>query len=134
MLVAPPLPDPTPTPAASTSTSARSILAGAGVQGLGAGAGVAAKENGAKLFEVFTDPAAEAGEKREGAVWEDLGTVKSRKRENEVEGSIWKGQTLPMTPGGVSGKPAPFKLEVFRDAVSSVYYAWQADDGHAAAL
>lgn len=85
------------------------------MQGLGAGA---AKENGAKLFEVFADPAAEAGEKREGAVWEDLGTVKSRKRENEVEGSIWKGQTLPVTPGAASGKPAPFKLEVFRDAVS----------------
>ncbi len=114
MLVAPPLPEPAPTPAASSSSS-RSILAGAGVQGLGSGA---AKENGAKLFEVFSDPAAEAGEKREGAVWEDLGTVKSRKRENEVEGSIWKGQTLPVTPGGVNGKPAPFKLEVFRDAVS----------------
>ena len=114
MLIAPPLPDPAPTPTASSSS--RAILAGAGVQGLGSAA--AAKENGAKLFEVFSDPAAEAGEKREGAVWEDLGTVKSRKRENDVEGSIWKGQTLPVTPGGASGKPAPFKLEVFRDTVS----------------
>ncbi|KAM0754458.1 hypothetical protein T439DRAFT_376938 [Meredithblackwellia eburnea MCA 4105] len=108
MLVAPPLP-PSPPPATSNSRDARPILAGAGV---GASLSLAGgKENGAKGFAVFQD--GEGGtEQEKGKDWEDIGTAKSRKKENTIEAGPWKGETLPM---GASSKPGAFKLEVFRD-------------------
>lgn len=72
------------------------------------------KENGGSAFAIFRDTGASKGEHAEGAQWEDLGTVKSRKRENEVEAGEWKGETLPMAS---ASKPGAFKLEVFRDSV-----------------
>lgn len=117
MLHAPPLPSPPrPSPPSSTSTSsaARPILAGAGMAPSGAGT-VAGKENGGNAFAIFRDTGASKGEHAAGAQWDDLGTVKSRKRENEIEATEWKGETLPMAS---ASKPGAFKLEVFRDSVS----------------
>lgn len=119
MLVAPPLP-PAPaveTTTASTSRDARPILAGAGVGPSKPGVGLV-KENGARGFAVFQDGA--DGEQHErGKDWEDLGTVKSRKKENVVEAGQWKGETLPMA---AAPKPGALRLEVFRDEVSLSLY------------
>jgi checkpoint serine/threonine-protein kinase len=71
------------------------------------------------MFSVFRDTAAKpGGEHATGAQWDDLGTVKSRKRENDIEATEWKGETLPMTGAHSATKPGAFKLEVFRDTVS----------------
>lgn len=129
MLVAPPLPSPPPTalPTPSTSRDARPILAGAGVA---TAKGVAVKENGARGFAVFQDGAGgETGER--GNDWEDLGTNQSRKKENEIEAAVWKGETLhmPTTP-----KLGALRLEVFRDDVRFVssfaarFRRWGADE------
>jgi hypothetical protein len=70
--------------------------------------------NGSKGFAVFQDTAVDAN-RIGGGSWEDLGTNKSRRRENEVEAVEWKGETMPMIAkksGGGLGK-----LEVFRDNV-----------------
>lgn len=71
---------------------------------------------GASAFAIFRDDKSSKGEHAEGAEWEDLGTVKSRKRENDVEAKEWKGETMPMA-GASASKPGMFKLEVFRDSV-----------------
>lgn len=121
MLHAPPVSSPPRSAPSSSATpsmsAARPILSGAGMAP--SGAGVGGKENGGSAFAVFRDTAASVSH-ADGAQWDDLGTVKSRKRENEVEAKEWKGETLPMSGGTAASatKPAPFKLEVFRDAVS----------------
>ncbi|KAL8280139.1 hypothetical protein RQP46_007469 [Phenoliferia psychrophenolica] len=114
MLVAPPLP-PSPPPAAaalssSTSREARPILAGPGV-GSSKPAPSLVKGNSASSFAVFQDGAESEAHER-GKDWEDLGTVKSRKKENDIEASAWKGETLPMT---AAPKAGALRLEVFRD-------------------
>lgn len=50
--------------------------------------------------------------------WEDLGTIKSRKRENEGDATSWAGEKLGM--GAKIGGGGGMKLEVFRDDVSSL--------------
>lgn len=119
MLVAPPLPSPPrPSPSTSTATSssssARSVLAGAGMAPSGSGSGTK-ENNGGSAFAIFRDGAGSTGQHAAGAEWEDLGTVKSRKRENETEATPWKGETMPMVAS--ASKPGAFKLEVFRDSV-----------------
>lgn len=124
MLVAPPLPT-TPPPSSPTSTKTahppRQILAGQALlptvpfNAHPSSSTAPGRENGAKGFAVFQDSAGTAGEVEAGG-WEDFGTVKSRKRENEIEAKEWKGETLPMgTKVGAGG--GGFKLDVFRDNV-----------------
>lgn len=120
MLVAPPLPTPppeAPTPSSSTSSDAARTILGAGAKSLSKTPTTAGgRENGGRLFNVFSDgDAAEAGTATEGQ-WEDLGTVKSRQRENVEEAVSWTGETMPMKGGGPVVKP--LGLEVFRDEVS----------------
>ena len=81
---------------------------------------VAGKENGGSAFAIFKDTGSSKGEHATGAQWDDLGTVKSRKRENDIEASEWKGEILPMAS---ASKPSAFKLEVFRDSVGSFAYS-----------
>ena len=115
MLVAPPLPSP---PRASTSTSdsqtVRPILSSSRPIGGGtSGTGVGPKGNGS-MFAVFKDDGAGASAGQE-AEWDDFGTVKSRKRENDLEKKEWSGETMPQKAAPVAGG---FKLEVYRDEVS----------------
>ncbi|KAK4704341.1 hypothetical protein P7C70_g1868, partial [Phenoliferia sp. Uapishka_3] len=116
MLIAPPLP---PTPhveslSTSTSRDARPILAGAGV-GSSKPTGLI-KENGARGFAVFQDGDGAESQER-GKDWEDLGTVKSRKKENDIEAGVWKGETLHMA---TAPKAGALRLEVFRDEDASL--------------
>ena len=113
MLVAPPLPSP---PRASTSDSqtVRPILSSSRPLGGGtSGTGVGPKGNGS-MFAVFKDDGAGAGAGQEPE-WDDFGTVKSRKRENDLEKKEWSGETMPQKAAPVAGG---FKLEVYRDEVS----------------
>jgi checkpoint serine/threonine-protein kinase len=124
MLVAPPLSESPPPVVRSSATSrdARAVLGGASLPPAPSTSGAvstsatssAIPANGAKGFAVFQDTAVDAN-RIEGGSWEDLGTNKSRRRENEVEAVEWKGETMPMiakkSGGGVG------KLEVFRDDV-----------------
>lgn len=121
-MIAAPLPDSPPPVSNSNSAtrSARSILGGASLapalSTLGSTPSAVGSSailvNGAKGFSVFQDTAGGADSIAEGS-WDDLGTNKSRRRENEMEAVEWKGETMPMTAkksGGGIGK-----LEVFRD-------------------
>lgn len=114
-----------PAAGSSTATSSsapviRPAMSGAGIAPSGTGTAAPGKENGSSLFSVFRDSGAKsAGEHASDAQWHDLGTVKSRKRENDIEATEWKGETLHMSGGTSASKPNTFKLEVFRDSVSS---------------
>ncbi|KAK4048695.1 protein kinase [Microbotryomycetes sp. JL201] len=121
MLVAPPLASPQDSPprasttASGNSADSRTIL-GSGMSGLSstvAPTASSSRPNGGSAFTIFKD-AAGSYSNSNGAQWDDMGTVKSRRRENEIDAKPWKGETLPMT-NAATGKPAPFKLEVFRD-------------------
>lgn len=137
MLVAPPIPSPPRTSTGTSSTVVRPILSssssssGGGVRpivGGGAttssGTGVGPKvANGGSMFAVFKDESAAAagglGTAGQEAEWQDFGTVKSRKRENDSEKKEWSGETMPQglpTPAPAFG--GGFKLEVYRDEVS----------------
>lgn len=122
MLVAPPLPSPprhstendsqkTVRPILSTFSASRPV--GGGTTN---GTGVGPKGNGS-MFAVFKDDSASNTGAGQEAQWDDFGTVKSRKRENDLEKKEWNGETMPQAA------PAPaiggFKLEVYRDEVSS---------------
>lgn len=65
---------------------------------------------------MFTDTVGEANH-LQGGEWNDLGTIKSRQRENTINAVEWKGEVMPMmakkSGGGIE------KLEVFRDDVRS---------------
>lgn len=120
MLLAPPLAEPESIRqllASTTSRDARSILGGASLPPPPATTiASSGPVNGAKGFAVFQDTADEPSNVT-GVVegeWKDLGTIKSRRRENEIEAVEWRGETMPMNSkksGGIG------KLEVFRDNV-----------------
>ncbi|BGP35745.1 protein kinase [Rhodotorula toruloides] len=115
MLVAPPPPSP-PRATSSSSTESRPILASSSTsrpaQG---GIGIGAKGNGSS-FAIFRDSSADENGAPKGG-WEDLGTVKSRTRENNEEKKEWGGEVLPQKTG--LAKPGGFKLEVYRDETAS---------------
>ncbi|GAA5917372.1 hypothetical protein JCM5296_003800 [Sporobolomyces johnsonii] len=123
MLVAPPLPSPPrPSADASSSSSARPILSSSTSRpptGGTGGTGVGPAGNGS-AFAVFRD---EAGKQDGGkdAEWDDFGTVKSRKRENELEKKEWAGETMPqrVVVGGAAALGGGFKLEVYRDETAT---------------
>ncbi|GAA5889776.1 hypothetical protein JCM16303_003715 [Sporobolomyces ruberrimus] len=138
MLVAPPIPSPPHISLGTSSTAVRPILSssssssGGGVRpivGGGAtttsGTGVGPKvANGGSMFAVFKDESAAAAAGGLGAgqevEWQDFGTVKSRKRENDSEKKEWSGETMPQglsTPAPASG--GGFKLEVYRDETAT---------------
>ncbi|KAK4054049.1 protein kinase [Microbotryomycetes sp. JL221] len=103
--------------ASASSSGARPILGGAGASSSTRPQPAIAKSssatNGASAFAIFRDTSGSASHS-EGSQWDDLGTVKSRRRENEQEATAWKGETLPMS--GHATSRSAFKLEVFRDA------------------
>ncbi|SGY81412.1 BQ5605_C009g05496 [Microbotryum silenes-dioicae] len=123
MLIAPPVASP---PRANPSTStdptinphARPALSGRGFTAGAKENQSASSTNGASAFAIFRDTTPSSSSTLEnsgGSEWKDLGTVASRKRENEMEAKGWKGETMPM--GGEKAQTvAPIKLTVFRDA------------------
>lgn len=134
MLLAPALPSPpsttsttspfTLTPSASSlsSSTSRSINGStATVLGISSTTSTTpARENGAREFSIFKDDGKSGvDENLEGGKWEDLGTIKSRRRENDIEATEWKGETMIM--GGRAVLPVVARMEVFRDDVSLVF-------------
>jgi checkpoint serine/threonine-protein kinase len=65
---------------------------------------------------VFTDGDAPA-EAAEGGVWADFGTRDARRKENVVEATPWKGETMPQSAKRGLAPRTP-KMEVFKDTVS----------------
>ncbi|CEQ41106.1 SPOSA6832_02804 [Sporobolomyces salmonicolor] len=122
MLIAPPLPSPPRPSAGPSSSTARPILSSSTsrpLTGGTGGTGVGPAGNGS-AFAVFRD---EAGKLDGGkdAEWDDFGTVKSRKRENELEKKEWAGETMPqrVVVGGAAALGGGFKLEVYRDETAT---------------
>ncbi|ORX40462.1 hypothetical protein BD324DRAFT_574984 [Kockovaella imperatae] len=69
--------------------------------------------NGHKM-EIFTDSGA-SGDDGERGEWADLGTRDDRRKENTVEATPWKGETLPQKR---AAQRTP-KLEVFKDSLDN---------------
>jgi checkpoint serine/threonine-protein kinase len=65
---------------------------------------------------VFAD-GDEPAEAAEGGVWADFGTRDSRRKENVVEATPWKGEVMPQSASKRMAPRTP-KLEVFKDTVS----------------
>lgn len=72
--------------------------------------------NGAKMG-IFTDEPGHRGQDDAPGEWGDFGTRDDRRKENTVEATPWKGETLPQK--GVA--PRTPKVEVFRDMVRHIY-------------
>ncbi|KAL1407356.1 protein kinase [Vanrija albida] len=125
-IMAPPsgaIPDDDPAPAAPTP--ARAVLGQVGRGGLGGGSvsgatpgssssRISKGTNGSKIA-IFSDESG-AAEAPEPTPWDDFGTRDGRRKENVVEATPWKGETLPQ-----KGRVAPRtpKLEVFKDNVTA---------------
>ena len=70
--------------------------------------------NGSKM-EIFSD-ATGHGDDGPAAEWSDFGTRDGRRKENTIEATAWKGETLPQKRVA----PRTPKLEVFKDSVSEM--------------
>jgi len=66
---------------------------------------------------IFTDEPGHRGQDDAPGEWGDFGTRDERRKENTVEATPWKGETLPQK--GVA--PRTPKVEVFRDMVRLVF-------------
>lgn len=71
--------------------------------------------NGAKM-DVFVDGPNKSGQDDEPSEWADYGTRDGRRKENVVEATPWKGETMPQK--GLA--PRTPKMEVFRDMVRTM--------------
>lgn len=137
MLLAPPITSPLPsttsspftltTTASSLSSSTSRSLNGssAPILGISTSSTTPARENNKKDFSIFQDDDDDEGggvnQPGEGK-WEDLGTMKSRRRENDLEATEWKGETMVM--GGRAILPTTVtRIEVFRDDVGLLLYS-----------
>ena len=73
--------------------------------------------NGAKMG-IFTDEPGHRGQDDAPGEWGDFGTRDERRKENTVEATPWKGETLPQK----GAMPRTPKVEVFRDLVRQNYF------------
>lgn len=67
-------------------------------------------------MDIFVDSANRGGQDDEPSEWADLGSRDSRRKENTLESTPWKGETMPQK-GGAPRTPKP---EVFKDVVSTL--------------
>lgn len=117
------IPDDDPEPPASRSGSSRSVLGQVGAGGgLSSVSGATPKQtsqrisrgtNGSKL-EIFSDASGAAADP-EATAWEDFGTRDGRRKENTIDATPWKGETLPQSAARHRVAPRTPKLEVFKD-------------------
>jgi checkpoint serine/threonine-protein kinase len=56
------------------------------------------------------------GESADGGVWQDFGTRDERRKENVVEATAWKGETMPQSAKKMLAPRTP-KMEIFKDTV-----------------
>lgn len=124
-IMAPPsgvVPDDDPQPPPRPSSS-RSVLGQVGGGGLSTVSGatplqqqpqrISRGTNGSKL-EIFSDASGAAADP-EASQWEDFGTRDGRRKENTIEATPWKGETLPQSAARHRVAPRTPKLEVFKD-------------------
>ncbi|OCF61498.1 BUB protein kinase [Kwoniella mangroviensis CBS 10435] len=112
-------------PSSSTSAPARTLgrsvlgqvaTASASVAGatqLAPSLRVASKGNGSKM-EVFSDDNGRSEDTAPGE-WADFGTRDARRKENTIEATPWKGETLPQSASRLRMAPRTPKVEVFKD-------------------
>ncbi len=74
------------------------------------------KNNGSKMA-IFADNGG-AGEAAEASEWADFGTRDGRRKENMVEATPWKGETMPQSAAKLRVAPRTPKIEVFKEVVS----------------
>lgn len=113
--------DPLPPPRPSSSRSVLGQVGGGG--GLSSVAGatpvqpssqrISRGTNGSKL-EIFSDASGAAADP-EASQWEDFGTRDGRRKENHLDATPWKGETLPQSAARHRVAPRTPKLEVFKD-------------------
>nr|XP_018261155.1 BUB protein kinase [Kwoniella dejecticola CBS 10117]OBR83313.1 BUB protein kinase [Kwoniella dejecticola CBS 10117] len=78
---------------------------------------VASKGNGSKM-EIFSDDRGRNEDTAPGE-WADFGTRDARRKENTVEATQWKGETLPQSVGRGRIAPRTPKVEVFKDVTEN---------------
>jgi checkpoint serine/threonine-protein kinase len=79
---------------------------------------VPAKNNGSRMA-IFADGhgEGEAGEAGAPSEWADFGTRDGRRKENVVEATPWKGETMPQSAAKLRVAPRTPKIEVFKEVV-----------------
>ncbi|WWC91964.1 uncharacterized protein L201_006917 [Kwoniella dendrophila CBS 6074] len=92
------------------SSSSSSV---AGVTQLAPSLRSTSKGNGSRL-EIFSDENGKAEDSAPGE-WADFGTRDARRKENTVESTPWKGETLPQSASRPRTAPRTPKVEVFKD-------------------
>ena len=65
-------------------------------------------------MDIFVDGAGKSGQDNGPSEWAELGTRDARRKENTIESTPWKGETMPQK-GAAPRTPKP---EVFKDVVS----------------
>ncbi|WWC72267.1 uncharacterized protein I206_106229 [Kwoniella pini CBS 10737] len=78
---------------------------------------VASKGNGSKM-EIFSDGSGKNEDSAPGE-WADFGTRDARRKENTVEATQWKGETLPQSAARTRVAPRTPKVEVFKDVTEN---------------
>jgi len=103
---------------ASTSHTERGVLgqtgAISGAAQLAPSNRISKATNGSKMA-IFVDGEGRREGQAESSEWADLGTREDRRKENVVESTPWKGETLPQKRAGLA--PRTPKMEVFKDTV-----------------
>lgn len=114
------IPEDEPQPLVPTRSGGRSVLGqvatGPSISGatqLAPSNRLSKAPNGAKM-DIFVDGPGRGGQDDSPSEWAEFGTRDGRRKENVVESTPWKGETMPQR--GV--KPRTPKPEVFRDVVS----------------
>lgn len=82
--------------------------------------------NSAKM-EIFVDGQG-GSQDADGGEWADLGTRDGRRKENTVEATPWKGETMPQSAGRGRLTPRAPRIEVFKDASADNVPIVPADD------
>lgn len=84
---------------------------------------IARPNNGSKM-EIFADGQSRPAEDGAAGEWADFGTRDSRRKENTVEATAWKGETLPQSAARNRVAPRTPKIEVFRETVRPHLGVW----------
>jgi checkpoint serine/threonine-protein kinase len=66
-------------------------------------------------MDIFVDSAGKSGQDDGPSEWAELGSRDARRKENTIESTPWKGETMPQK-GAAPRTPKP---EVFKDVVSA---------------
>lgn len=80
------------------------------------------KNNGSRMA-IFADGDGVSGEAGESSEWADFGTRDGRRKENVIEATPWKGETMPQSAAKLRIAPRTPRIEVFKEVVSTFLYS-----------